>query len=176
MAANAIRTWKRAAAGACVLAPVLVAALLSACQKPQPTVLPAPPPVVHGPAQAPSLIPTERRPAASLTLDEYKAQVARQIMAANPKVIFSGRLPEMMTAIVVLDIGIGRDGEVSSVKVHRSPNSQASEIAVDAVKLGGPYPQPGKLLGMMHRTLTFSETFLFNRDYQFQLRTLAGPQ
>lgn len=172
MAANAIRTLKRAAAGASVLA----ITLLSACQKQPPTVLPAPPPVTHGPAQAPSLIPTERRPAPNLSLDEYKAQVARQIMSANPKVIFSGRLPAMMTAIVVLDIGIGRDGEVSSVKVHRSPNSQASEIAVDAVKLGGPYPQPGKLLGLMHRTLTFSETFLFNRDYQFQLRTLAGPQ
>ena len=170
MAAYAIRTLKRAAVGASMLALML----LSACHKQQPTVLPAPPPVTHGPAQAPTIVPSEQRAIASL--DEYKVQVARQIMAANPKVVFSGRLPEMMTAIVVLDIGIGHNGEVASVKVHRSPNSQASEIAVDAVKLGGPYPQPGKLLGFMHHALTFSETFLFNRDYQFQLRTLAGPQ
>ena len=175
MAANAIRTLKRAAAGASTLA----FALLSACQN-LPTLLPAPPPVTHVPAaggtrtEAPAPVPEAPRTAA--TVDEYKAQVAQQIMAANPKVSFTGRLPAMMTAIVVLEIGIGRNGEVTSVKIHRSPNDQASEIAVDAVKLGGPYPQPGKLLGFMHHTLTFSETFLFNRDYQFQLRTLAGPQ
>jgi protein TonB len=152
---------------------VLPALLLGACQQ-RPIVMPAPPPVTHVPLPPSAARPAPRPPAA--TLDEYKTQVAQQIMAANPKVVFSGRLPEMMTAIVVLDIGISRNGEVASVKIHRSPNSQASEIAVDAVKLGAPYPQPGKLLGMLHHTLTFSETFLFNRDYQFQLRTLSGPQ
>jgi protein TonB len=171
MAANAIRTWKRAAAGASAAA----LTLLSACHN-QPTIMPAPPPVTHVPAAGKPPAPAPAAPRAAANLDEYKIQVAERIMAANPKVIFSGRLPEMMTAIVVLDIGIGRDGEVTSVKVHRSPNSQASEIAVDAVKLAGPYPQPGKLLGVLHRSLTFSETFLFNRDYQFQLRTLSGPQ
>ncbi len=170
MAATAIHPLKRAAVGASTLA----LSLLSACHN-QPTVLPAPPPVTHIAAPA-APAPAPAAPRAAATLDEYKAQVARQIMAANPKVSFTGRLPEMMTAIVVLEIGVGRNGDVESIKVHRSPNSQASEIAVDAVKLGGPYPEPGKLLGFMHHTLTFSETFLFNRDYQFQLRTLAGPQ
>jgi len=164
MAAKAIRHLKRGAAG--------VVLLLAACQK-QPTVLP-PPVMVAQPTPPAAVPPAPPREAA--TIDEYKEQVARRIMAANPQLIFSGRLPEMMEAIVVLDIGITRDGELASVRVHRAPGPHSAEIAQQAVKAAVPYPRPGKLLGWTHHSLVFSETFLFNRDYRFQLRTLAGPQ
>ena len=164
MAAKAIRHLKRGAAGAVLL--------LAACQK-QPTVLP-PPVMVAQPPPPATVQPAPPREAA--TIDEYKEQVARRIMAANPQLIFSGRLPEMMEAIVVLDIGITRDGELASVRVHRAPGPHSAEVAQQAVKAAAPYPKPGKLLGWTHHSLGFSETFLFNRDYRFQLRTLAGPQ
>ncbi|MBV8125715.1 MAG: hypothetical protein JO370_16755 [Paucibacter sp.] len=168
---------KRSVAGSAALASgaALVSAslLLASCSRQQPTVLPPPVVVAHPPlpAEAP---PAPPRPAANL--EEYKAQIAQQIMSANPGMIFSGRLPEMLEAIVVLDIGIGRDGELESVHVHRAPSDRSSDIALNAVKLAAPYPKPGHLLGWMHHSLNFSETFLFNRDYRFQLRTLAGPQ
>jgi protein TonB len=165
MAAHGNRNWKRGAAG-------IAALLLAACQK-QPTVLPPPVMVAQPPppAAAPAAPPRE-----AATIDEYKEQIARRIMAANPQLIFSGRLPEMMEAIVVLDIGITRDGELASVRVHRAPGPHSAEIAQQAVKAAAPYPKPGKLLSWTHHSLVFSETFLFNRDYRFQLRTLAGPQ
>jgi protein TonB len=40
----------------------------------------------------------------------------------------------------------------------------------------GPLPRPFNLATGAGKSLTFSETFLFNADYRFQLRTLAGVQ
>ena len=127
MAANANRTLERGAAGVAMLS------LLAACQK-QPTVLP--PPVMVAQPPPPAAPPAPPREAA--TIDEYKEQVARRIMAANPQLIFSGRLPEMMEAIVVLDIGITRDGELASVRVHRAPGPHSAEVAQQAVKAAVP--------------------------------------
>lgn len=177
MAAPEIRTRNRATAGglaAVATAMFALPVLLSSCAR-QAVLPPAnqaatvarPAP----PASAPSPV---QRPAANL--DEYKTQVAQQINAANPQAIFSGRLPPMMAAIVVLDIGIGHDGEVATLRVHRTPDAESARIALAAVQQGAPYPKPSHLLKGGHRTLAFSETFLFNRDYRFQLRTLSGPQ
>lgn len=146
----------------------LASLLLTSCYK-EPSVLPRPAPAVPTPAAPPAA-----REVA--TLDEYKTLVARCIVAANPKVIFNGQLPPMLPAIVVVDFGIDGNGQVNSLKVHRSRDDDASTIALDAIKLAAPYPKPGALLKGWHKSLQLTETFLFNRDYQFQLRTLAGPQ
>lgn len=164
MAALAMRTLKRGAAGA--------ALLLAACQQP-PTVMP-PPVLVAQPS--PPAAPPHAAPREANSIEEYKEQVARHLMAANPELVFGGRLPEMMEAIVVLDIGIDRDGALASLRVHRAPGPRSAALAQQAVRAAAPFPKPGKLLGWSHHTLVFSETFLFNRDYRFQIRTLAGPQ
>ena len=153
--------------------PVLAAVLLSACRQPPTLLPPAPLAPIRAPAALPSVTPAV--PAAA-SMDEYKELVARKIMATSPDLTFKGKLPSMLTAIVVLDIAIDRHGELVSVHVHRAPDQQSSDLAQAAVRRAAPYLQPGKLLSGQHKALTFSETFLFNRDYQFQLRTLSGPQ
>lgn len=159
---------KTALAGLASLAGMsLLAGLLTSCYR-QPTVLP-PPPVTRAPAPQPAPSP---RMAASL--DEYKIQVARHIAAANPKLIFYGTLPPMLPAIVVLDFTIDSNGNIGNLRVHRSRDEDASSIAMNAIRQAEPLPRPGSLLRGRHLAVT--ETFLFNRDYQFQLRTLAGPQ
>ena len=139
------------------------AALLSACQT-------APPPAERMP----------RTPAAiqlAASIDVYKSLVAQQIMAANAEYTFSGRLPPMLPAIVVLDLSVGPDGELKSVQVHRSRNSEASAAALAAVRrVQALFPPAAHLMHRHARTFDFSETFLFNEQYRFQLRTLSGPQ
>jgi protein TonB len=44
------------------------------------------------------------------------------------------------------------------------------------MKRSGPLPKPVNLLANNADSLTFSETFLFNDQYRFQLRSVAGPQ
>lgn len=152
-------------------AAALGAVLLAACQRlppltpPRPSTEPASPAAGAPPA----------RPAASI--DDYKVLVAQQILDANSAITFSGRLPPMLPAIVVVNISVDKDGDLSSVAVKRSRDGEASKVALEAVRrVRAPFPRPAHLLQRGHKTLDFSETFLFNEHYQFQLRTLAGPQ
>eukprot|EP01133_Synstelium_polycarpum_P018499 gene18499-22132_t len=144
--------------------------LLAACQQ-------APEPRVRTPASVPAtpLAPKAIAPAA--TVDAYKLLVAQQIMDANTQFTFSGRLPPMLPAIVVLDLSVGRDGTLKSARVHRSRDSEASSVALAAVRrVPGAFPPAAQLMRSRDKTLDFSETFLFNDQYRFQLRTLSGPQ
>jgi protein TonB len=115
-------------------------------------------------------------PPASPTLDAYKAEVAQHVMRANPGQTFSGRLPPMLPAIVVVNITVREDGELQDVVVQRSRDPSASEVALSSMRRTGKLPRPTHLLGAHMRALTFSETFLFDDQYRFQLRSLAGPQ
>ena len=153
-----------------LLTVLAVATLLAACQK-------APEPRVRTPAGVPAtpLAPKAIAPAA--TIDAYKLRVAQQIMDANSEHTFSGRLPPMLPAIVVLDLSVGRDGALKSVRVHRSRDSDASNAALAAVRrVPNDFPPAAQLMRSRDKTLDFSETFLFNDQYRFQLRTLSGPQ
>lgn len=109
-------------------------------------------------------------------LDAYKTQVAHHVMQHNPQQTFSGRLPPMLPAIVVVNVTVDKDGELKDVEVQRSRDPDASRVAVDSMKRSGPLPKPVSLLANNAESLTFSETFLFNDQYRFQLRSVAGPQ
>jgi protein TonB len=115
-------------------------------------------------------------PPPSPSLDAYKTEVAYHVMRHNTDHTFSGKLPEMLPAIVVLNITVGRDGELKDVEVQRSRDPDASRVAVDSMRRSGPLPKPANLVVTNSDSLTFSETFLFNDQYRFQLRSLAGPQ
>jgi protein TonB len=97
-------------------------------------------------------------------------------MRQNPNQTFSGRLPPMLPAIVVLNITVDKDGQVKDVAVQRSRDPDASRVAVDSLRRSGPLPRPANLMVNNVDSLTFSETFLFNEQYRFQLRSVAGPQ
>jgi periplasmic protein TonB len=112
----------------------------------------------------------------SPSLDAYKTQVAYHVMRHNPNQTFSGRLPPMLPAIVVLNITVDKDGGVRDVAVQRSRDADASRVAVDSMRRSGPLPKPPRLLADHADAMTFSETFLFNDQYRFQLRSVAGPQ
>ncbi|QNA87787.1 TonB C-terminal domain-containing protein [Massilia sp. Dwa41.01b] len=109
-------------------------------------------------------------------LDAYKAEVAQHVMRRNSERTFSGKLPPMLPAIVVVNITVGEDGELQDVAVQRSRDDGASRVALASMRRSGPLPRPTNLLATHARALTFSETFLFDDQYRFQLRSLAGPQ
>ncbi|MET0855520.1 MAG: hypothetical protein ABWY27_02115 [Telluria sp.] len=114
--------------------------------------------------------------AAFASVDAYKDDVAALIMRYNSAHTFSGKLPPMLPAIVVLRITVDRDGRMTDVTVQRSRNQEASRVALASMQRTGSLPRPFNLATGPGRSLTFSETFLFNADYRFQLRTLAPIQ
>lgn len=111
----------------------------------------------------------------SSSLDAYKTQVAHQVMQRNPEHVFSGRLPDMLPAIVVLNVTVDRNGSLKDVAVQRSRDPNAARVALDAMRRSGPLPKPVNLIARGD-AMTFSETFLFDEKYRFQLRSVAGPQ
>ena len=110
------------------------------------------------------------------SVESYKAGVAEQVMRANSAHTFSGRLPPMLPAIVVLSITVDHTGKLARVAVQRSRDDDASNVALASMQRAGPLPKPFNLANHAGNSLTFSETFLFNADYRFQLRTLAPLQ
>ena len=110
------------------------------------------------------------------SVESYKAGVAEQVMRANSAHTFSGRLPPMLPAIVVLSITVDHTGKLARVAVQRSRDDDASNVALASMQRAGPLPKPFNLADNAGNSLTFSETFLFNADYRFQLRTLAPLQ
>jgi len=110
------------------------------------------------------------------SVESYKAGVAEQVMRANSAHTFSGRLPPILPAIVVLSITVDNTGKPARVAVQRSRDDDASNVALASMQRAGPLPKPFNLADNAGNSLTFSETFLFNADYRFQLRTLASVQ
>jgi protein TonB len=109
-------------------------------------------------------------------VDAYKYDVAEQIMRYNTAHTFSGRVPPLLPAIVVLSITVDTNGKTTRVAVQRSRDHEASKVALASMQRAGPLPKPFNLATGPGRSLTFSETFLFTADYRFQLRTLAPVQ
>jgi len=149
-------------------------ALLCACSSPPPAETPAESPAERvittiAPLPAPA-------PPPSFTLDTYKTHVARHVLERNADRTFSGRLPPLLPAIVVVNITVNKDGQLTDVQVQRSRDPDASRVALASMRQSSPLPRPHGLVSADTGAMTFSETFLFDRDYRFQLRTLAGPQ
>jgi protein TonB len=108
-------------------------------------------------------------------LDDYKVQVARHVVEHNPGHNYTGTLPPLLPAIVVLEITVDRDGQLADVTVQRSRDPDASQVALTSLRSSTPLPRPQHLAQSTGK-LTFSETFLFADRERYQLRSLAGPQ
>ena len=147
---------------------------LSACQAPVPqnarAPAPAPTPAPRAqPALAPPPAPAAHtRPAQSV--DEYQRQIAARLVAANPKITYLTRAPEVLLAIPVLELEVNADGSVRHIGVMRRPTQATDtiQIAIDAIKRAAPFgdvthvPKPWK----------FTEVFLFDDDRRFKPRIL----
>ncbi len=158
-------------------APATLLVLASACSTTPPPQRPPAPTVAH--VTPPTKSPTPPVPAQRYNydnIDAYKVEVAEHIVRTNPRRTFSHPLPPMLPAIVVVNISVDKDGAVTRVAVQRSRDGEASAVALAAIKQSGPLPKPMNLLAGRRGPLEFSETFLFNKEYQFKLRSLAGPQ
>lgn len=159
------------------LAALLCASLLASCGKEPPrreaSARPADIPRTPLPAEQ---VPVPPLPPPIHNLDDYKRALAGKILATTPDAAFSGALPPLLTSIVVVEAKIGRDGDIASLRVVRSRDQKASGLALAAMRAAAPFPKPGKLMAGHHKTFDFSETFLFNKEYRFQIRTLAPVQ
>jgi protein TonB len=108
--------------------------------------------------------------------EDYKRAAAKHVVRKNKANTFTGRLPPMLPAVVVLNITVDETGRTIEVSVQRSLDDEATAVAIASIYHAGSLPSPRNLVAGPGRSLTYSETFLFNADYRFQIRTLAPRQ
>ncbi|MEP6824628.1 MAG: hypothetical protein ABI919_07420 [Ramlibacter sp.] len=103
----------------------------------------------------------------------YKLRAARKIAqrAAAAGETFAGALPEPLQSIPVLQVQLNRDGSVRHIAVLRTPkfSPQTVEMAKKAIRRAAPF----EAVGALPTPWQFNETFLYNEDLQFQLRSLV---
>lgn len=177
------RLRKPWATGACLF---MAASLLAACSSPPPAPpvappLPGPlaPPATVEPAPTPPITaarPSRRYAARDPMLDQWKHAAAQRIHAVNAARLFSGRPHHLLQAVIVVEVAVDPSGRVTRSKILRSPGIAALDrMALASLKAASPLPAPPSKL-VSKGGLVFSETWLFDNDGRFQLRTLALPQ
>ncbi len=102
---------------------------------------------------------------------EYKLRAAQRIHQTSGGETFAGPLPDPLQSIPVLQVDLNRDGSVHDIRVLRTPRQspQTIEMAKRAIRRAAPFEPVGHL----PRPWQFNETFLYNDDLKFQLRTLV---
>lgn len=105
------------------------------------------------------------------SLADYRRRAAQLIMAANPSGIFVGPVPEPLYGIVVVTIAFNADGSIRSTHFLRRSEvgPDANNLAIAAIRRVGNFGAIGNLRGPWE----FNETFFYNEDRKFQLRTLV---
>ncbi len=125
---------------------------------------PKPPP---GGAKAVNALPAPKPPRSH---DELRLQAAHRLIAANPQHSYTGKVPEILLAIPVLEVDLNRDGSIKRIVVLRRPSQEMDtvQLAIDALHRAAPYGD----LSRLPAPWKFTETFLFNDERRFKPRTL----
>ena len=151
----------------------LLALLLAGCAS-----APLPPPNRPAPA-APSRVepapanqgraglPAPDRPR---SLTQLRSFAAQRVVAANPGRTYDGKVPDILLAIPVLEVELNADGSIRKIDVMRNPRQALDtvQLAIEAVKRAAPFGDVSHL----PRPWKFTETFLFNDDRKFKLRSM----
>lgn len=123
------------------------------------------------PATVAGATPAARPSGRARDWSEYKLRAAQRIHQASAGETFVGPLPDPLQSIPVLQVHLDRDGSVRDITVLRTPRQspQTIEMAKRAIRRAAPFEPVGHL----PRPWQFNETFLYNDDLKFQLRTLV---
>ena len=171
----------RRLAGLVALACIALAAC-STADKPAPgdaagrstPAVPAPVAVAAKPSAAAAPTATGRvalpAPATKRSWTEVRKQAAERLVAANPDITYTGRVPDQLLAIPVLEVELNRDGSIRRIEILREPREAKDtlKIAVAAVERAAPFGDVSHL----PRPWKFVETFLFDDARKFKPRTL----
>lgn len=125
----------------------------------------------------------ERKPATAAeresnaaTIDAYKRELALRISELNAGKVYDGRPQALLRSVVVLRYFVDARGQLVRSEIMRSNRDRETEsTALASLRNSAPFPKPASHL-LRRGQLELAETWLFNNDGRFQLRTIAQPQ
>jgi protein TonB len=106
----------------------------------------------------------------------YQLELANHLSNMNSAKIYTGNPQALLRSVIVLRFTLNAQGNLLSKAIVRSNKDKVTEtIALSSLVSAQPFPIPPKLL-LKQGKLDIVETWLFNSDGRFQLRTIALPQ
>lgn len=122
-------------------------------------------------------VPPPAGAASTASLPEYRRLLAEHVHAANADRVYEGRPPNPLRAVIVYQADIDARGQPTSIRLYRSPGSPSLEArVVESLRRAAPFPPPPATLLAFNGRFTMTETWLFDNDGRFRLRTLSLPQ
>lgn len=135
--------------------------------------------LAHTPTAAPSPSLTGSScevASATATYDAYKRTLALCISEMNAAHVYSGRPQALLRSVVVLKYTVDAHGNLKHSNIMRSNKDVETEAtALSTLRKSAPFPKPASHL-LRRGQIEIVETWLFNNDGRFQLRTVAQPQ
>jgi periplasmic protein TonB len=112
----------------------------------------------------------------AVTVDSYKADLAQRIYAVNSTQVYTTRPQALLRSVVVLKYAVDGSGNLVRSEIARSNHDRATEAtALATLRKSAPFPKPSPHL-LRNGRLEMHESWLFNNDGRFQLRSLALVQ
>ncbi|EJM98654.1 energy transducer TonB [Herbaspirillum sp. YR522] len=110
------------------------------------------------------------------TTDGYKQDLARRIAQVNSTSVYIERPQALLRAVIVIKYVVDRDGNLVKSEILRSNRDRHAESsALGSLKNTAPFPKPPAAL-LRDGRIELSESWLFNNDGRFQLRSVALAQ
>ena len=102
--------------------------------------------------------------------------MAHRITQVNSTKVYIGRPQALLRSVVVVKYVVDANGGLLRSEIMRSNRDRVTETtALSSVRNTAPFPKPAPSL-LRHGRVEVIETWLFNKDGRFQLRTIAEPQ
>ncbi|HEU4622837.1 MAG TPA: hypothetical protein VFS42_11490 [Burkholderiaceae bacterium] len=146
------------------------------------------PPVVEAPSAAPpaqsadnatnktaSLRDEGKHVVARTPMEAYKRAAAEHILEANRERMMLAQPQALLRAVIVVKIKVQSGGQTTA-EILRAPDRTLAAHAIETIKRASPLPAPPQSVAAELARHGFTETWLYNSDGRFHLRTLAPPQ
>ena len=110
------------------------------------------------------------------TLDQYKRELGQRILQVNSTKVYMTRPQALLRSVIVVRFVVDAQGGLVRSEIARgNHDNELESIAMTALRNTAPFPKPPPAL-LAGGRLELSETWLFNNDGKFQIRSVAEPQ
>lgn len=154
-----------------------LAALLAGCSTPGPQPGPEARMAKSYHSMPEASLPLQRESVAT-SLAEYRQEFARLLHAANPGLVYDGPPPNPVRGVIVMRAEVDAIGGMRRLELFRGPGHAPwlEQLVAQTVRQAEPFPRPSMKLLNGARSVAFTETWLFDYEGRFRLRTLSQAQ
>jgi hypothetical protein len=104
---------------------------------------------------------------------DYRKDAGKHLYQKYPGRVYIGKMPPMLQAVGVLELDIGKRGEVLALRWTRAPRQVPKVMAeIESMVLAAaPFPAP-----MRMGQISYTEVWLWHKSGRFQLDSLTEGQ